>query len=298
MGDKTRSPDARVAEIAARQHGVVRTQQLGLSREAVRKRVAAGRLFPRYRGVYAVGHARLSREGEWMAAILAAGDGSALASLSAAVLMNITRFREDTIHVITPHKRKSQPGYRLHWCRHLDPRDITVVNQILVTTVARTLVDLTAVLTAEQLANVIHEAAYRRSFSEPATRAAMQRAPGRKLSVLHEALCQHKAGSAGTRSRLEDRFLTLVRAAGLPRPRTNCDVHGFEVDYSWPGLCVEVDGPGHRRPRTKADDRIEDAALSARGITVLRFTEGDIDRRPATVLAQLAAQQLPSRVAG
>jgi very-short-patch-repair endonuclease len=233
-----------------------------------------------------------------MAAILAAGDGAALASLSAAVLHNITRFREDAVHVISPTTRRSQQGFKLHRCRHLDPRDVTIVNQIPVTTVARTLVDLTAMLTAEQLANVIHEAAYRRIFSAPATRAAMERAPGRKLSVLERALALHEAGSAGTRSKLEDRFFKLVRAAGLPEPRTNADVHGFEVDYSWPALCVEVDGPGHRRPRIKADDRIEDAALGARGITVLRFTEDDIDRRPAMVLAQLAAQQLSRRVAG
>ena len=43
----------------------------------------------------------------------------------------------------------------------------------------------------------------------------------------------------------------------------NIDVNGFEVDFAWPGLCVEIDGAGHGRPRTKADDRIRDAALRA-----------------------------------
>jgi very-short-patch-repair endonuclease len=276
----------------------VKTSQLALSPGGIAKRVENGLLHPKYRGVYAVGHPRLSREGEWMAAILAAGDGAALASLSAAVLWTITRFREDTIHVIAPTTRKPQRGFKLHRCRHLDPRDVTTYNGIPVTTVARTPVDLTALHTPEQLANVIHEAAYRKVFSAPATRAAMARAPGRKLSVLEEALRRHEAGSAGTRSKLEDRFRHLARAAGLPEPRINADVHGFEVDYSWPGLCVEVDGPHHRRPRTKADDRIQDAALRARGITVRRFTEDDIDHRPQLVLAQLAAQQLPRRVAG
>jgi hypothetical protein len=58
----------------------------------------------------------------------------------------------------------------VHWSRRLDPRDITIRGGIPVTTVARTLVDLADVLTAEQLANVIHEAAFRNRFSEPATR--------------------------------------------------------------------------------------------------------------------------------
>ena len=66
------------------------------------------------------------------------------------------------------------------------------------------------------------------------------------------------------------------------------------MDFAWPGLCVEVDGEGHERPRTKADDRIRDAALKARGITVLRITEDEL-AKPHELLAKLAAQQLPGR---
>ena len=95
----------------------------------------------------------------------------------------------------------------------------------------------------------------------------------------------------------EKRFLRLIRGAGLPEPRQNVDVHGFEVDFAWPGLCVEIDGEGHERPRTKADDRIRDAALKARGITVLRITEDDL-AKPHEVLAKLAAQQLPRSATG
>jgi very-short-patch-repair endonuclease len=84
----------------------------------------------------------------------------------------------------------------------------------------------------------------------------------------------------------------------MPEPRINTFVNGFEVDAYWPGLCVEIDGPLHRRPRSKAEDGVKDAALRAAGFVVVRFTEDDVDFRPAFVLAQLAAQQLPARVAG
>ena len=50
--------DARIAELADRQHGAVQRSQLaalGLSGEAVDKRVQRGRLYPVHRGVYAVG---------------------------------------------------------------------------------------------------------------------------------------------------------------------------------------------------------------------------------------------------
>jgi hypothetical protein len=117
------------------------------------------------------------------------------------------------------------PGIRIRSCRHLDPRDITTHNGIPVTTVPRTLVDLTDVLDARQLANVLHEAAFRRRFDPAATRAAMARAAGRRnLGTLETALAAHEAGSAGTRSALEDRFLALVASAGIPEPLANVPI--------------------------------------------------------------------------
>src|SRR4029453_17902165 len=75
------SPDAAIARIAARQHGVLSTAQLracGLSSSAIGDRTGAGRLHRIHRGVYAVGHPNLSYEGGWMAAILACGEGAVL----------------------------------------------------------------------------------------------------------------------------------------------------------------------------------------------------------------------------
>jgi very-short-patch-repair endonuclease len=283
--------------VASRQHGALRSDQIGLSRAGIAEWVRTGRLHPKYRGVYAYGHPNLSREGRWMAAVLAAGAGAALASLTAVFLYRLIRFEPRTIHVIAPKQRRAQAGFRLHSCRNLSPRDVTVVNGIPVTTLPRTLVDLTDVMDADDLANVIHEAAFKRLFSETATRAAMARAPGRKLRVLEEALRLHNAGSAGSKSRNEKRFLRLVTGAGFPEPRQNVIVHGFEVDFAWPGLCIEVDGEGHERPRTKAEDRIRDAALKARGIAVLRVGEAEL-LRPDELLAKLAAQQLPRSATG
>ena len=197
------SVEALIAAIAGRQHGVITTAQLvgaGLGSSAISKRAANGRLHRRYTGVYAVGQPRLSREGEWMAAILACGPGAYLASLNAAVHMKLWRRRVTGIHVLAPRKR-SLPGVRVRAYRSLDRRDVTVRDGIPVTTVPRTLVDLSDVLTAHQLANVIHEAAFRKLFDERAVRAAIHRANGRHhLNVLEKALELNKAGSAGTRA--------------------------------------------------------------------------------------------------
>jgi hypothetical protein len=217
---------------AARQHGAVKGTQLGLSKAGIAEWVQTGRLHRKYRGVYAYGHPHLSREGEWMAAVLAAGDGAVLSGLCAASLLRITKWVPREIDVIVPKPRKSQPGFRAHTCRNLDPRDVTLVDGIPVTTVARILVDLTDEMDPEELAFVIHEAVYKKRFSLPATRAAMARANGRRnLGVLEEALRLYLSGSAGTRSRLEKRFRRLVRGAGYPQPRANVIVNGFEVDF-------------------------------------------------------------------
>jgi very-short-patch-repair endonuclease len=289
-----------VALIAARQHGVVSIAQLfaaGLDRSAVSRRVASGRLHRVHRGVYAVGHRGLSREGRWLAAVLAAGERAALSHLSAAALWELWR-RPPTLHsdVVAPRRRRAGHGLRVHACRRLDPRDVTAFRGIPVTTVARTLVDLADVLDGPQLANVIHEAAFRKRFSVTATREAIARANGRhSLGVLVAALAAHAGGSAGTRSRLEDVFLALVRAGGLSEPLVNVRVPAgdrrIEVDFLWPELrlCVEIDGDGHTRPRTRREDDARDGALRAAGHEILRFTGDDVEQRPAWVLTRLRA---------
>ena len=278
------SLDARIARIAARQHALVTWDQLialGLSRAAISRRAARGALHRRHPRVYVVGQPALSREGEWLAAALAA-DG-AISGLSAATLHEVSRFREPAITVTTT-RRVRLEGVRVHTVRRLDPRELTTHRRIPVTTFHRMFVDLADVLTPHQVANVIHEAAFRGRYVEAAVRDALGRANGRhRLHVLERAMELHRAGSAGTRSGAEDAFLALV----TPEPSVNLGLVGFEVDFHWPQLrlAVEIDGGGHARKATKDDDDRRDRALRAAGYTVLRFSDEDVYRRPRAVLA-------------
>jgi hypothetical protein len=263
----------------------------GLTRGAISKRVARGALIRRYPGVYSFGPGELSPEVRAMAAVLAAGPGAVLAHLAAAALWRTSRFPAPIPHVLVPGHHRPIEGIVLHSYRQLDPLDVIVYRDIPVTTVARMLVDLSDVLTKFQLANVMYEAAYRRRLDLDATRRARQRANGRRnLHVLDAAIDLYLSGSAGTRSRLEDTFLSLLQFGGIPEPLVNMEVLGEEVDCRWPEqmLVVEVDGPGHRdRPPAKRDDARKDAKLRAAGYTVLRFTDVEIERRPEDVLARL-----------
>jgi very-short-patch-repair endonuclease len=288
------SIDEVIAAFARVQHGLVTLVQLleaGLTESAISKRVARGALHRVHRTVYSVGHAALSRDAEMLAAVLAAGPGALLSHLSAAELRKISRFRATVISVLVPRKREVK-GVRMHTTRHLHRRDVTSFNRIPVTSMPRLFVDLSDVLTPHQLANVMHEAAFRGLFSDPATRDAIERANGRhNLWVVEKALALNATGSAGTKSGHEDALLVLLESTALPEPRVNTELLGFEPDCHWPDrkLVVEVDGIGHGRQRTRRQDAHEDRVLRAAGYTVLRFTDDDIQLRPERVIRALGA---------
>jgi len=102
-----------IAALAARQFGVVSRAQLmalGLSRGAIGRLVAAGRLHLLHRGVYAVGHTALPRKARYFAAVLATGPGSVLSHRSAADLEGLRPDNRRTVDVISPTRsRRSQP---------------------------------------------------------------------------------------------------------------------------------------------------------------------------------------------
>jgi hypothetical protein len=176
---------------------------------------------------------------------------------------------------------------RFHRANDLDRRDLTTHRGIPVTTMHRTLVDLADVLTPHQLANVMHEAAFRGRLVPAAVRDALARVWGRpRLWVVERALELHAVGSAGTRSGAEDAFLALV--AELPEPLVNVSFAGFERDFRWPGVVVEIDGPAHGRPHSRLDDAGRDRTLRDAGYTVLRFPDEAVHRRPREVLSAVA----------
>ena len=169
--------------------------------------------------------------------------------------------------VLAPRGRRPKGPVLVLTYRRLDPADVTVHKGIPVTTVARTLVDLTDVLDAHELANVIHEAAYRKLFDLQETCAAMERANGRRrLKRLEAAIAIHLTGSTGTKSRAEaDRSAKLVKPE---EPQSNVIVEGVEVDFLFPErrLVVEIDDPSHGRKRSTARGRARTARPRGGGL--------------------------------
>jgi hypothetical protein len=287
-----------MAQLAARQHGIVARRQLadiGIRDRGIKRRVSHGHLHRIHPGVYAVGHPRLTSEGRWMAAVLACGEGAVLSHLDAAVLWKIYDSQRTRVHV-TVLSRRQVHGLWIHRARRLDPRDVTVHDAIPVTTVARTLVDLTDLLPRDRLLRAMREADYLRLLDLDSLNAAVDRASGRRnLTRLKQALAHHREGQI-VRGELEHRFLELVGGAGLPAPETNVRVTTrkriYTVDCLWrnTGVAVELDGrAAHARTAAFEEDRARDAALSAIGLRPLRYTWRRVTAESAEVVAELRA---------
>jgi very-short-patch-repair endonuclease len=286
-----------LAELAARQHGVVTAGQLralGLGARGVSHRVARGRLHRVHRGVYAVGHPLLTPDGRRMAAVLACGEGAVLSHRSAAAAWGV-RPTDRADHEVSTMRRGpgSRPGIDVHRVRVLAPADTAVVRGVPITSVARTLVDLAGVLAPHALDRAVHQAEVLRLLDARAVHDAMDRVPKRRgIATLRAALARPSAGV--TRSRLEERFLALRDRAGLPRPRLNAHLplgdRLVEVDALWrrERVVVELDGAAvHRTARAFEEDRRRDAALAALDHLVVRLTWRRLGAEPNAVLREL-----------
>jgi predicted transcriptional regulator of viral defense system len=291
-------PEVRLARIAARQHGIVSRRQLravGLDDAAIRRRVARGYLHRVHVGVYAFGNPQLTQHARWMAAVIACGQGSALSHLDAAVLLGFHGRLGPRIHVTVKWRRDAE-GLILHRTRRLDPDEVTRKDGIPVTTVARTLVDLTELLNADRVLRAMREAEYQRLLDLNTLNAAVERAHGRKrLEALKNAIAQHRPGQI-IRGELEHRFAELRRAGGLMAPETNVPLtikgQTYVIDCLWRDeqIAVELDGrDAHERALAFESDRRRDAALTAIGLRPMRFTWQRVSYDGAEVLADLTA---------
>ena len=302
MGDKTptyqrerRPPprDRALAALTSQQHGVVTRAQLrerGKSESAIDWAVRNGRLHRLHRGVYAVGHPVVTREGRCIAAVLAAGTGAVLSHRSAAALWGVGVREGKVVDVTAPGARRGTAGIALHRTRRLDADETTTRRGIAVTTLPRTLADLADVLDERELSRVVHEAEVAHSLGEPALREAVRRSAGRRgAGRLARVVAD---GRDRSRSALERRFLKLCRDHGLPRPESNAEVAGLECDFVWREhrLVAETDGWAfHRTRRAFELDRGRDQQLTRAGFRTLRFTHRQVHDDAADVAATVRA---------
>lgn len=279
-----------LASLAHRQHGVVSIRQLrkvGYSYSSVEKGVAGGRLHRLHQGVYAAGHTNLSLQGRCLAAVLGCGPSSLLSHFSAGWLLGLISTRPIPIHVTTPVPRKRRGSVRIHHSRTLIDADRALEQGIPVTSVARTALDLAAVLRFRSLRRLIRRSEELEVFDLPDFHSVLARNRGhRGTASLERAIAIYEPPRL-TRSELERDFLALVEECGLGSPITAFNVAGYELDIYWPDLrfAVELDVYAtHGTHEPFEEDRLRDEDLKLAGIELTRVTGRRFEREPRQVM--------------
>jgi very-short-patch-repair endonuclease len=292
MAHPGRTVERVLGRIASSAYGLVTRGELlraGVTVDEIRRRLHTGALLREYPGVYRVGHRAPSVEARYLAAVRACGRGARLSGRAAGYVLGLLKGPPPPPEVLTPTQRRIQ-GIRTRRSRTIDPRDGMTWRGIPVTTVARTLVDLAAVLGVDDLARACHEAGLRYGTTPSQVEAVLARRPtsprSRKLRrVMH-------GDARVTLSKLEAGFLAHLRRAGLVLPETNRPAGGRRVDCRWPEqrLTVELDGYRYHRSRHAWEqDRRREREARARGDEFRRYSYGDVFEEPALMLAELHA---------
>lgn len=285
-----------LAALATQQHGVVGRFQLiglGFGDEAIKLRLRTGRLHHLHREAFAVGHTRLSRWGRWSAAVLAFGEEALLSHLTAAALWGLAGAR-GPVDVTAPLGRQGvrrRPGICLHRCQ-IHPEDRDEHNGIPVTSVARTLFDLSEAVDYPRFKRTCEEADRLKLLRLGALERVHERGRGRRaLRPVRRFLDEVRAPTQ-TRTPLEERFADFCQAHRIPPPATNVLVLGHEVDCLWPAarLIVELDSwEFHAHHDAFQRDRARDSARLVNGYRTVRVTHRRLDSEAPTLLAELRA---------
>ncbi|MCZ7525545.1 MAG: type IV toxin-antitoxin system AbiEi family antitoxin domain-containing protein [Acidimicrobiia bacterium] len=283
--------DNLAAEIASGQRGLLTREQAlaaGVSAHQIRNRIETGAWSRLHRNVYRLAGAARTWEQRVLGAVLAV-PGAVASHLTGAALWAFPDVGPDApVEITVPRLAHGRVRRTLvHRPEDLAAPDRTEVAGIPVTSVPRTLVDLSARLSAGQLGRALDDALRRRLTSLWAVEQCVDRldpGPGRRTSVIRMLLAERGDGSAVGESGLEWRVHRAILTAGLPPPTPQHEVvvggHRYRLDLAYPEvrLAIEVDGWVVHHTRTAFDgDRHRANALVAAGWTILRFTARSSD---------------------
>lgn len=232
-----------------------------------------------------------------MAAVLASEPDALLSHHTAAALWKLRGYSGRAIHVTVPHKSTSTKRIRRH-CSLVPADERAVEEGIPVTSVHRTIFDLAATTSVDEVVAMIKEAEYLNCWDRLSLPDLLKRYPdkrgSRKIRFALDRITEEPPGR--TRSKLEQRFRPFLRRHRLPLPRFNdwilLNGQRYQVDCHWPPLrlIVELDGwQGHSTRSAFQDDRARDRALKVVGFSVIHLTWNQLDDEPEAIAADLRA---------
>jgi very-short-patch-repair endonuclease len=290
-------PDRAIAQVAADQRAIVTRRELlelGVSRQAIGRAIARGRLCPIHRGVYSlVARAALPALALEQAAILACGASAVLSHETALALWGLSSLPPGPVQVtVVAGASRKRPGIVTYVTSSIDRLEIRRRERLPVTSPARTLLDVAPRMPLRRIEHTLDTGIERGLFSRAALRELLTRHPGRPGTPLLAALLDPQRPSSATRSKGEEGLLALLRGGGIPEPEVNQRQHRYMPDFVWhrERVLVEFDGwlyhsgrAAFERDRTRQNELVVDD-----GWIVVRITSEMVRLQPLRVLVLIA----------
>jgi predicted transcriptional regulator of viral defense system len=295
-----RRADLRLAKVAAEQRGLVRrtdAARAGVTDRDVDRLLEVGLLVAVHPGVYR--HAAVPFDGtsRLLAAVWAAGRAAVASHRSAAwlwQLRDVPRWRREV--TVPGQTRKTVSRVTVHRTDRLEPMDVSAVDGVPVTTVARTLLDLGGVTDPPVVRQAAQDAVIRDLVQPEDLVCVLERLGrrGRRGTAALRKVVEEASLDARLESRLEQELLELILRCQVPPPvpqhELRCvDGRRARLDFAWPAARVAVEADGRRWHATTADferDLARGNSITASGWSLYRFGWADVrERRAGTVAA-------------
>ncbi len=290
--------DHEINDLATRQHGVFTRRQasvVGFTRGSIDHRVKRGRWTAITPNLFRITGTPTTPRGLVMACALSGGPDAIASSTTALALRGVRDFALAPPAAVVGRRppRLALPGVRESF-RVLE-RHWTIVDGIPCATVARALFDAARGSTPHSVAAAVDAALAGRHVRMRELLTVLDDLGSRGrwgVGIMREVLAERDAAYRAPASVLEQRFLDLVIASGIPEPLRQQEIHGRSgrigtVDFAWPSvrLVVETDGGAfHDSPTDRARDQHRDQRLEHAGWVVLRFGWNDVVHRPTSVI--------------
>ena len=292
----------KLRELLASQSGIVslkQTRELGCPSTSRERLVTSGQLSVVLPGIYRSTTWPMGRDQLKVAACLR-NPCAALAFTTAGQEWGLRRMQDERVHVLVPHG--SSPvleGIVVHRCRKIDPIDLVErPGGIRVTSVARTLFDVGAVVGTFKLESALEQALDKElvrfdELADSVQRLFHKRRPGSR--EIRKVINSRSDWSDSVQSELELRVLRMMKKLGFPEPEVqfvlrSADGSVIRFDFAWPDvkLALEIDHSfWHAGSAESRKDKGRDRRAALLGWHTLRLTEDDVNLSLEKVMAEV-----------
>jgi very-short-patch-repair endonuclease len=283
-----------VKDILTRDNGVIHRHELlsvGLSAAQVRdarKRRILTQVFPQ---VFALATANLDFRGYLRGACKWIPE-AVVSHRSAAVLLGLDGVRAAPVELTTPSHYRSRRGAKLRQTSDLPRADIMEVERFRVTTVPRTLIDLSALVSEENLAYAVESAWRKEMVTIAALRARFEarRSSGVDGAASFDAVlrdCESRPRFFDSGAEL--RFWRMLHQARLPIPEIQVEVHSgrmrLDFLYRRVSLIIETGGGGTKgTPEAYNKETRRSSQLVSEGYRVMPISWEMLEKAPERVI--------------